>query len=81
MGAVQGGRQTSLTIQPEAGMWQRREQRLVEAFVAQATVKALDEWLISFWEAVGSDHEIGRSQGLHPSHAVGAPFSRDPGAS
>lgn len=24
-----------------------------------------DEWLVSFWEAAGSDHEIGRSQGLH----------------
>lgn len=24
-----------------------------------------DEWLIAFWEAAGSDHDIGRSQGLH----------------
>lgn len=24
-----------------------------------------DEWLVAFWEAAGSDHEIGRSQGLH----------------
>lgn len=24
-----------------------------------------DEWLVAFWDAAGSDHEIGRSQGLH----------------
>lgn len=24
-----------------------------------------DEWLVAFWEAAGSDHDIGRSQGLH----------------
>jgi hypothetical protein len=24
-----------------------------------------DDWLVAFWEAAGSDHEIGRSQGLH----------------
>jgi hypothetical protein len=27
-----------------------------------------DEWLISFWEAAGSDHDIGRSQGLHAAY-------------
>lgn len=27
-----------------------------------------DEWLISFWEAAGSDHEIGRNQGLHAAY-------------
>lgn len=27
-----------------------------------------DEWLVSFWEAAGSDHEIGRSQGLHAAY-------------
>jgi len=41
-----------------------------------------DEWLVAFWEAAGSDHEIGRSQGLHAAyngivrqiHARGASF-------
>jgi hypothetical protein len=27
-----------------------------------------DDWLVAFWEAAGSDHEIGRSQGLHASY-------------
>ncbi len=27
-----------------------------------------DEWLVSFWEAAGSDHEIRRSQGLHAAY-------------
>ena len=27
-----------------------------------------DEWLVSFWEAAGSDHDIGRSQGLHAAY-------------
>jgi len=27
-----------------------------------------DEWLLSFWDAAGSDHEIGRSQGLHAAY-------------
>lgn len=27
-----------------------------------------DDWLVSFWEAAGSDHEIGRSQGLHAAY-------------
>lgn len=27
-----------------------------------------DEWLIAFWEAAGSDHEIGRSQGMHAAY-------------
>jgi hypothetical protein len=27
-----------------------------------------DEWLIAFWEAAGSNHEIGRSQGLHAAY-------------
>lgn len=27
-----------------------------------------DEWLISFWEAAGSEHDIGRSQGLHAAY-------------
>jgi hypothetical protein len=27
-----------------------------------------DEWLVAFWEAAGSDHEIGRSQGLHAAY-------------
>ena len=27
-----------------------------------------DEWLVSFWEAAGSDHEIGRSQGVHAAY-------------
>ena len=24
-----------------------------------------DDWLVAFWDSAGSDHEIGRSQGLH----------------
>jgi len=27
-----------------------------------------DDWLVSFWEAAGSNHEIGRSQGLHAAY-------------
>ena len=27
--------------------------------------RVADDWLVSFWEAAGSNHEIGRSQGLH----------------
>lgn len=27
-----------------------------------------DGWLISFWEAAGSDHQIGRSQGMHAAY-------------
>jgi hypothetical protein len=27
-----------------------------------------DEWLVAFWEAAGSDHDIGRSQGLHAAY-------------
>ncbi|WBO21836.1 hypothetical protein [Sphingomonas abietis] len=27
-----------------------------------------DEWLIAFWDAAGSEHEIGRSQGLHAAY-------------
>lgn len=27
-----------------------------------------DEWLVAFWEAAGSDHEIGRGQGLHAAY-------------
>lgn len=27
-----------------------------------------DEWLVAFWEAAGSDHAIGRSQGLHAAY-------------
>ena len=27
-----------------------------------------DEWLLSFWEAADSDHEIGRSQGMHAAY-------------
>ena len=27
-----------------------------------------DEWLVAFWEAAGSDHEIGRSQGMHAAY-------------
>ena len=27
-----------------------------------------DDWLIAFWEAAGSDHDIGRSQGLHAAY-------------
>lgn len=27
-----------------------------------------DEWLIAFWEAAGSDHELGRSQGMHAAY-------------
>lgn len=30
--------------------------------------RCTDEWLIAFWEAAGSDHEIGRSQGLHAAY-------------
>lgn len=24
-----------------------------------------DDWLVQFWESAGSDHDIGRSQGMH----------------
>lgn len=27
-----------------------------------------DEWLVAFWDAAGSDHDIGRSQGLHAAY-------------
>ena len=27
-----------------------------------------DDWLLAFWEAAGSDHDIGRSQGLHAAY-------------
>jgi len=27
-----------------------------------------DEWLKQFWDAAGSDHDIGRSQGLHAAY-------------
>lgn len=27
-----------------------------------------DDWLVAFWEAAGSDHEIGRNQGLHAAY-------------
>ena len=27
-----------------------------------------DDWLVTFWEAAGSDHAIGRSQGLHAAY-------------
>ena len=27
-----------------------------------------DDWLVNFWEAAGSDHDIGRSQGLHAAY-------------
>jgi hypothetical protein len=27
-----------------------------------------DDWLAAFWDAAGSDHEIGRSQGLHAAY-------------
>jgi hypothetical protein len=27
-----------------------------------------DGWLVAFWEAAGSDHDIGRSQGLHAAY-------------
>jgi hypothetical protein len=27
-----------------------------------------DEWLVAFWQAAGSDHDIGRSQGLHAAY-------------
>lgn len=27
-----------------------------------------DDWLLSFWDAAGSDHEIGRNQGLHAAY-------------
>jgi hypothetical protein len=27
-----------------------------------------DDWLVTFWEAAGSDHDIGRSQGLHAAY-------------
>jgi len=27
-----------------------------------------DDWLVAFWDAAGSDHEIGRSQGLHAAY-------------
>lgn len=27
-----------------------------------------DDWLVSFWEAAGSDNDIGRCQGLHAAY-------------
>lgn len=27
-----------------------------------------DDWLVAFWDAAGSDHDIGRSQGLHAAY-------------
>lgn len=27
-----------------------------------------DEWLVAFWDAAGSDQEIGRSQGMHAAY-------------
>ena len=27
-----------------------------------------DDWLVAFWEAAGSDHDIGRAQGLHAAY-------------
>jgi hypothetical protein len=27
-----------------------------------------DAWLVAFWESAGSDHDIGRSQGLHAAY-------------
>ena len=27
-----------------------------------------DDWLIAFWDAAGSDHDLGRSQGLHSAY-------------
>lgn len=27
-----------------------------------------DDWLVNFWEAAGSEHDIGRSQGLHAAY-------------
>lgn len=27
-----------------------------------------DDWLKSFWDAAGSEHDIGRSQGLHAAY-------------
>lgn len=27
-----------------------------------------DDWLVAFWEAAGSEHHIGRSQGLHAAY-------------
>ena len=32
-----------------------------------------DQWLVAFWEPAGSDHEIGRSQGLHATYMIGEP--------
>ena len=30
--------------------------------------RCADNWLIAFWEAAGSDHDIGRSQGMHAAY-------------
>ena len=30
--------------------------------------RCADEWVVSFWQAAGSDHEIGRSQGMHAAY-------------
>lgn len=30
--------------------------------------RCADDWLVAFWDAAGSDHEIGRSQGLHAAY-------------
>jgi hypothetical protein len=27
-----------------------------------------DSWLVNFWESAGSDHAIGRSQGMHAAY-------------
>lgn len=27
-----------------------------------------DEWLVAFWEAAGSDHAIGRAEGMHAAY-------------
>jgi len=27
-----------------------------------------DDWLLAFWDAAGSEHDIGRSQGLHAAY-------------
>jgi hypothetical protein len=27
-----------------------------------------DEWLVTFWESAGSDHAIGRAQGMHAAY-------------
>lgn len=27
-----------------------------------------DAWLVAFWDAAGSEHELGRSQGMHAAY-------------